>query len=311
MINSYLTREVDGNLDGGLAGLDVETQAIESLGAANEGVVTLAAGPDGRASAGVVGGTADLEAGNGQPVSSGNDGRGVETGPATVGEVANITLDPGRGELANVGQLRAASAAGTAELRVGVDSEDLLATGGEVELQSLMAAEETVNLAIGSDLVPARAGRVVASVVENHGVLVLVEEVALNRHQVASVRAAGADIALVSDLSIGSTLAVTTAEGSVGGRARADTSSRAGSLLSRRSGSRRRRSRNSGRRRSGSGSGDGLNRLVGNDKVAAGLERVVGALVSVAARVSRGAEGGEEDGGGGELHVGDVVKDAV
>lgn len=291
-----LTLVSNGDHDGLVARGAVEAQAIHSRSAGNEGVLAAATGVDGRADALLGASSANIEAWDLHAGSGGNEGRGVPTGPTAVGEVANITLDPGTGELADGGQRNAADAASAADLGVAVDGDGLLATSGQGELQGLVAVEEAVDTAIGSDLVPASALSVAASIVENHGVLVLADEVVLDGHDVASVLTASTNIALISNLGGGSTLAVAALAELGVGRNTGALAARGG-VLGRGSG---RRSR--GGDRSG-GRGGSVGGLVGHDEVAAGLHGVVGALVNVAAGVGRDAEGGsQENRGGGELH---------
>jgi len=179
--------------------------------------------------------------------------------------------------------------------------------------------EETVNLAQRADLVPARALLVLAVVVlEGGGVGVLVGDVRVDGHHVATVVALNTSVASGGDVLKGGTLGLlATTErlearagavlltlvelgklgvgGAVSGVGLGD-----GLLLLglNRSGS-------LGDSSSGSGGSSDDVSLVDSDGVVGDNEVTlgVGTLVGVAAGVSRGAEGGsQENGGGAELH---------
>lgn len=250
---------------------------------------------------------ADLHGRNVEAESGGDEAGGISTGPATVGLVGHVELEPGGGELAEAGQGDAANTASTATLGVGVDGDDAVAGGGEGELDGLVAGEETVDATIGTNLVP--AGTLLglrARVLKGDNVVVLGGDAGVDNHHVAAVVALDTDVALVGNLGESSTLGLlSTAEG--GG----NTATRAGSLGGGRGGraggdsvgvgsdgSHGSRS-SSGRGGDDLGDGDGL---VGDDKVTG--EVVSDTVeVSMATGVGRHAEGGgQEDSGRGELH---------
>lgn len=284
---------VDSDLETGLAGGEVEANAVEVLHAAEIGVLAGAAGVDG--GAGSV--TADLEAGDVETLGSGDEARGVGAGPLVVGRVAKVELEPGGGELADGGQGDLTGTAGAATLGVLVKGDDLLALAGEGELDSLVTAPEAVDATIGADLVEADTLLVLGvGVLEGGGVLVLISDAAVDDHHVAAVVVRSAGVALVGDLLDGGTLGLlAAAEFFVG--------SGAGVRLG--------GGRGSGRGLDGRGSlggssslggvlGDG-DRLVGDDKLTSDVAVVVS--VSVTAGVSRGTDGGSQDEDGrGDLH---------
>ena len=300
MKNRCLT---NGDLESGRAGRDVQTDTVRGLHAGEVGVGALTASLDSRAGAVA---TADLQGGDGHASGSGNEAGGVSAAPVVVLAVAIVPLDPGVGVLADTGGRDAAGTTRGTALRIVVGSDDLAATGGEVEAQSLVVLPEAVEAATGANLVPDDTLLVLARVVLKGGGI-LVAAGAVNQHVVAAVIAGDADVADVSNICQRGALGLAAAERLDAGRAGSGAAGRAGSrgrlgLRGSRSrlgggglGRRRRRRRCAGR----SGSLDlDLNRrrrsrLLGNDEVEALLERAVDVSVAVvAARVSSDAQRG-------------------
>lgn len=284
---------------------DVETETVESLHATEESVVAGTARVDDRA------GTVVAESGSGnvESVLGRDQARNITSSPALVGLVAEVHLEPCGSELSEAGQRESAALVASAStLSVAVGSDVLSGTSLEVEGQSLVASEESVDTMVLANLVPALADGVATVVVDLDGVVVLVGNAALDEHPVATKVVISTNVTLVGDLAESGTLdrtlgaaaerlvrAVATAAGagssvglrsgrlaSLGGRGRRGR--RSGALRRRSSGRLRRRGR---RRRS---------RLLGHDKLSlASLKRAMGVAVGVARRVGRNANGGGED----------------
>lgn len=247
---------------------------------------------------------ADVHARDVQAVLGRDEARGIGTGPATVRVVAKVELNPGGGELTEAGDGDGATdGASAATLSVLVEDDVLDTAGRELEVDGLVVAEEAVDATIGTDLVPASAGRVGAGVRELDRVVVLVDNVGLDKHLVAAGLGSRAGVTLVGNLSDSSTLARTTAEATEDGKTVTDSvgssvdgtldgvaDGGSGSRLGRRRSRRRRSSSRRGLRRR-----SGRSRLLGHDKLGASLNRALGVQVSVAAGVSSDAEGGSEN----------------
>lgn len=283
---------------------DVETQTVESLHATEESVVTSTARVDDRA------GTAVAESGTGnvESVFGSDKARNVTSSPALVGLVAEVNLQPCGSELSEGGQGESAALVASAcALSVLVGSDILSGTGLEGEGQNLVTSEETVDLVVPANLVPALAGGVATVVVDFNGVVVLVGNALLDEHPVATKLVGSTNVTLVGDLAESGTLdrtllataerlvrvvaAATGAGGSVGlgSRRRAGLGGRR--RRGRRCGALRRRSSGRLRRR-----GRGRSRLLGHDKLSlASLKRAMGIAVGVARRVGGNANGGGQD----------------
>lgn len=284
--------DLDGKGQG--TGLDVAADTVRGLHAAEIGILSRSAGVDVRANTLA----ADAHAGNLQTELGRDKSRGVEAGPLVVGLVSKVGLDPGTGELAKRRQVNGATAAGAANLGVALDGNVGLATNGEVEVNGLVVLKEAVDATIGTNFVPADTGlRGAACVDKLHGVVVRGRSAGRNLHDVAAVIAGSASVAGVGNLSEGSALLVAVAEGLVAGAGvgRGAGGSHGGDRDGGRGdgGGRGCRRRNGGGRR--------RSRLLGHDELAAN-NGTVSVAVSVVARVSRGAHGGGQDNGGGELH---------
>lgn len=244
--------------------------------------------------------SADLHAGNVEAEGGRDQAGGISTGPFTVGVVTEVELEPSGGDLAKCsgGNLSRITSATT--LAVGIESNALLATTGQLEGESLVADEKAVDAnTIGSNLVPAHTLLLLVGPVGESGeILVLVSNVGLDKHHVAAVVALDANISLVSDLGKSGALGVALAERNIVVISRAGILA-LGSLnlnlgLSGRRGGCRSRSRCRDRRRS---------RLLSNHELATSLHGAVGVSVSMAAGVGRHTEGGgQENSGCGELH---------
>jgi hypothetical protein len=204
-------------------------------------------------------------------------------------------------------------------VRVLVEGNDLGALGTDSEVQGNVLGEETVDLAQGTDLVPASTLLVlIVGVLEGGGVGVLVSDGGVDSHHVAAVVASNTSVTGSSNVLKSGTLGLlATTErleagagavllalvelGNIGSPGTGG--SGLGDGLLRLRGNGNRSLRNSGSR--GGSSSDNVSLvdsdgLVGDDEVALG----VSTLVSVAARVSRGTDGGgQENGGRGELHL--------
>lgn len=266
----------------------------------------------------------DTETGDVELLLSRDEARSVGTRPATVALTAEIKLEPGTGNETVDGGGNLLGRASTATLRVLVESNDLGALGTDSEVHGDVLGEETVDLAQRTDLVPAGTLLVLAVVVlESGGVGVLVGDVGVDGHHVAAVVTGNTSVAGSSNVLKSGTLGLlATAErlvagagavllalvelGNVGGPGTGGPGLGDG-LVS--LGLRGNGSRSSGSlRNSGGGSGGSSDNvslvdsdgLVGDDEVALG----VSTLVSVAAGVSRGTDGGsQENGGRRELHL--------
>mgnify|MGYP005987995881 FL=1 len=186
-----------------VASWDVETQTVESLHATEESVVASAARVDDRAGTAV----AESSSGNVESVLGRDQARNVTSSPALVGLVAEVHLEPCGSELSEAGQRESAALVASAStLSVAVGSDVLSGTSLEVEGQSLVAGEESVDTAILANLVPALADGVATVVVDFNGVVVLVGNAALDEHPVATVVVISTNVTLVGDLAESGTL---------------------------------------------------------------------------------------------------------
>lgn len=281
MACARLLTDGDGKGDLSARG-NVQTNTVSSLHTGKIGVGTGASSVNGGASTI----EANLEGGNVEAAGGRDKARSIGTRPAVVGGVFEVDLEPGRGVLAiGGGGDLGADGAGAATLSVGVEGDSLGTRGGEGEGDGLVALPEAVDTTIRSDLVPADAGLVLGNRVGEGGSVVVQGSNALaDGHDVAAVVIGSAGVASVGNLFGGSTL--------LGGAAAAELNVAGAGVIG-------------GGGGSGSSSIDSL-----GDIGLSGNDEILLVEVSVAAGVSRDAEGGggDED-GSRELHfdVGFVV----
>lgn len=264
--------------------------------------------------------TANSETRDVEVLLGGDKARSIGAGPATVALTAEVKLEPSTGNETHSGGRNLLGGTGAATLGVLVESNDLRALARDGEVEGNVLGEETVDQALGADLVPASTLLVLAVVVlEGGGVGVLVGDVRVDGHHVATVVALNTSVTSGGDVLKSGTLGLLASTERLEARAGAVllTLVKGGKLGSRGAvggvglgdGLLLLLGLNGSGSLGDSGSGSGgssddaslvdSDGVVGDDEVTPG----VGTLVSVAAGVSRGAEGGsQENGGGAELH---------
>jgi hypothetical protein len=303
-----VARVAEGDFKTDLARGDVETNTILSLHTAEVGVLAGATGVDGGADA-VAANVHTLD----RHAFSGRDkARCVSTGPALVAVAIEVELKPSIGEFTPGGESDLTRTARATALGVIVGGEVLLLTRGDIELESLLAIEEAIDLAIfGSNLIEASALLgFVGFISEGGDVVVGVLDISIDHHEVAAVVVRSSDVALGEDIGNGSSLVrlliiLTATEGLSIAAARAGGWGCllvAGLLLLLRLGGGR---SGCGSSRSGllTSGGSRRKRLLVHEEIVAGLNGAVGVPMSMTTGMSGRTEGsGQENGGSGELH---------